>query len=59
MLGLIESIVFIIIGAIIYAIGRYVPILDIANRILMVIGLIVLIIGIGFLIYNIVVGVVL
>ncbi len=58
MLGLYESFVMLIVGIIIYVISVKVAIENIVNKILYAIGLILIIIGVGFLIYNIVVGVV-
>jgi len=55
MLGLYESFLMLIVGIIIYVIAIKVSIENIVNKILYAIGLILIIIGVGFLIYNIVV----
>lgn len=55
MLGLVESISCLIVGVILYVIGKYVPIEPLVNKILWIIGLIMIIIGLGFLVYNIIV----
>jgi len=53
-IDLVTSIAILVIGAILYVIGKYVPIEPIVNKILWIVGLILIIIGVAFLIYNIV-----
>jgi len=54
MLGLVESLAVLIVGIILYVVGKYVPIEPIVNKILWIIGLILIIIGVAFLAYNII-----